>query len=409
MDFDIKVSKNLLELAKLFGSEHSLYIVGGYVRNALLGQYNTDIDLASDLTPDEVRQCVAPFGYKVLNKSLKMGTIVIVKDSEEYEHTTFRKETYLKNKHQPDIVKLKASIREDAMRRDFTANCLYYDIIKKNIVDFYSGVKDILKSELKAVETPSYVFSVDGLRILRMVRLACELGFHINIDTFNEAKNNLDHLKNISGERKYAELVKILNSQNKYSFSPNNAYEIGLNLLNKLDAWDNIFNLGNFQLPKSYFSTNIYGLILNIYRNFKNLSFDEFVCRTFGQKALNRSKKEQRLLKNLLFACYGFTHNKWEDFVNIYPHLDEILGILKLINITLCNKLMSMKAEAISRKTPLTLKDLQLTSIDLAKVNVDKSKYSYYLNKLWRITIRYPHLNDKNILINYILKKEKIC
>ena len=66
MDFDIKVSKNLLELAELFGNEHPLYIVGGYVRNALLGQYNTDIDLASDLTPDEVRQCVAPFGYKVL-------------------------------------------------------------------------------------------------------------------------------------------------------------------------------------------------------------------------------------------------------------------------------------------------------------------------------------------------------
>lgn len=409
MNVNVYVPRDLQNLAEIFGEEHRLYIVGGYVRNAFLGACDTDIDIASDLSPDDVKSLVTPYGYKVVAKSLKMGTVLITGDDNTFEHTTFRLESYNTNKHQPDDVFLTDDIREDAKRRDFTVNTLYYDILNKKVVDFYNGVIDIKNKKLKAVETADYVFSVDGLRILRMVRLVSELGFGIDTDTYNSVTKHLTNLAGISGERKYVELVKILNSGSKYSFSPTNGCEIGLSLLNELNAWGSIISLGDIVVPQECFTDNIYKLFVNLYGKFKYMPIEDFVIAVFGKKALNRSKNEQKFLKNLLFVYYILKDKAWYNFVKIYPYLSDIFDLLQSIDNVMYQRLSNMYSEAIKRKTPLSLKDVRLKPKDLDKLYVSKNKYAIYLKRAWRLVIRQPKFNKRRLLIKYIKRKDAKC
>ena len=102
-DIKIEISENLEKLAFKLKSKAEIYLVGGYVRNAVLGFYDTDVDIASELTPDELRKLLKFSEFKVVEKSKKLGTVLIKVGEEEYEHTTFRKEEYDgTGKHTPE-------------------------------------------------------------------------------------------------------------------------------------------------------------------------------------------------------------------------------------------------------------------------------------------------------------------
>ena len=204
----IEVSENLEKLAHKLKSKADIFIVGGYVRNSLLGIGDTDIDLCSKLTPDQLKTYLKGTNYVVKDKNKKLGTVTISIGSEEYEHTTFRSEEYDKTgKHSPVSICFVDDIRQDAKRRDFTVNCIYYSIVRKKIIDIYSGVYDLQKRRIKAIETPEFVFSKDGLRILRMIRIACELNFKIDHETYRVAKQMSYRIKDISGIRKQNQVI----------------------------------------------------------------------------------------------------------------------------------------------------------------------------------------------------------
>ena len=125
----LDVSANLEKLAFKLKNKAEIFLVGGYVRNGLLGFCETDVDLASELTPEELKTYLKFSDFKVKDKSKKMGTVTISIDDEEYEHTTFRKEVYEDNgKHTPEKTEFVCDIREDAKRRDFTCNSIYYSL-----------------------------------------------------------------------------------------------------------------------------------------------------------------------------------------------------------------------------------------------------------------------------------------
>ena len=137
----IPVSENLIKLSKFF--PENLFIVGGYVRNAIMGIKSGDIDLASNVDIDEISKILKENGYKIKVKNSKYNSITIQKDGESYEFTSFRKDFYEDNgKHCPIKVERTEDIKEDASRRDFTINAIYYNINKDEIVDFYHGVVD---------------------------------------------------------------------------------------------------------------------------------------------------------------------------------------------------------------------------------------------------------------------------
>ncbi|MDE5600927.1 MAG: HD domain-containing protein [Clostridia bacterium] len=222
--------EKLKELAKLFAPYAPLYMVGGVVRDELLGCSGGDVDICSPLTVDEVKRVLtgvptnAPVcgvnssQYTVLDRNLRMGTVHIVSHGFCAEYTTFRTDSYdrASGAHTPTDVRFTTDISEDARRRDFKCNAVYKDIMTGEIVDPLSGVDDIKRGILVAADTPDNVFEADGLRILRLVRFACELGFEIEQDTMRAAKQNAWRVKDIAVERVREELNKIFISDCNY-------------------------------------------------------------------------------------------------------------------------------------------------------------------------------------------------
>ncbi|MDE6059899.1 MAG: HD domain-containing protein [Clostridia bacterium] len=210
--------EKLKELAKLFAPYAPLYAVGGIVRDELLGCSGGDVDICSPLTVDEVKRALEGFSYTVSDRNLRMGTVHIFSDGFCAEYTTFRTDSYDKSSgaHTPTNVRFTTDICEDARRRDFKCNAVYKDIMTGEIVDPLGGVDDIKHRLLTAADTPDNVFEADGLRILRLVRFACELGFEIEQDTMRAAKQNAWRVKDIAVERIRDELNKIFTSDCNY-------------------------------------------------------------------------------------------------------------------------------------------------------------------------------------------------
>ena len=128
-----------------------------------------------------------------------MGTAIISCGDESYQYSCFRREQYGDGgAHSPVTVEFIKDIREDAKRRDFTVNALYYDISKDEILDFYTGVADIHSKLLRTVETPEEVLSKDGVRILRLFRFQSELGFKIEKNTLDAAIKYARNVKSLS-------------------------------------------------------------------------------------------------------------------------------------------------------------------------------------------------------------------
>lgn len=215
---EIKLPDNLMQLAKIFSAHATLYVVGGAVRNSLLGYEVNDFDITSSLKVEQVEQILQNTDFEIVACYKRTGTVVIKNQNQTYEYTTFRKDSYpLKNgTHQPMECVFTSDINTDVKRRDFTCNALYYDILKGNIVDLVGGVEDIKNKILRSVREPSQTMSEDALRIMRLARFSVQLGFSIEKQTFEQTKKYCVGLKDISKDRICEELRLIFDAPNKY-------------------------------------------------------------------------------------------------------------------------------------------------------------------------------------------------
>lgn len=185
----------LQTVADIFASHNKdVFAVGGYVRNKLLNiedEEISDIDICSSVTPNELVKMFKNTEFEIKDISNGLGVCVISKGDFKCEHATFRKETYrLPGEHIPNKVVFTDDIYEDSKRRDFTINCVYLSLTTGLFVDPYGGIEDIKKRIVKTILSPSVVFNMDGIRVLRMIRFACALGFDIDEETFAGAKRN---------------------------------------------------------------------------------------------------------------------------------------------------------------------------------------------------------------------------
>lgn len=226
---EIKVPKDLLTLSEYFPTP--LYAVGGFVRDSLLGFPNQDIDVTADVNPEEVFRLLKNSPYKVKTASKKLFTLLIVSDVATYEYTAFRKDNYTTG-HRPESVVRTSDIKEDSLRRDFTVNAIYYDVKNKKIVDLVGGLDDLKNKIIRTPRHPDAVFSEDGLRLMRLARLASSLGFSIDKETLVSAQKNARIINEISVERIRDELNKILLADLPYGVQF--AQKRGLDLLREI-------------------------------------------------------------------------------------------------------------------------------------------------------------------------------
>lgn len=212
--------QELKEVARLFAdSGKKVYLVGGYVRNRLLGIPISDVDIASSARPEEVLN-FAKQGWRAELVNATLGTVLLFKDGLKLEHTTFRKESYPKGGgHQPERVEIGVSMEEDAYRRDFTVNALYCDMADGRVIDPTGrGLLDLEQRRLRTTTPdPEIILRDDGLRILRMIRFACQLGFRIDPQLFRCARRHVELLRAVSRERFCREMTQILLSDVKYA------------------------------------------------------------------------------------------------------------------------------------------------------------------------------------------------
>ena len=223
------IPEELKEMAKLFPEKAPLYVVGGFVRDAI--EYNkasSDIDIASGLTPPELAYVLKDSKFGLKAASPRLGTM-IVKGQNAYEYTSFRVDSYPQGvgNHSPQEVTFTRNLEKDAKRRDFKCNAIYYDILNDKIVDPLGGIAEIQNKIISTTVDPNIVLSQDGLRIMRLARMKATLGYRVDEETLKAAKEQSWRLKDISIERITTELVKILLSAHVYD---------GLSLLRDIGA-----------------------------------------------------------------------------------------------------------------------------------------------------------------------------
>mgnify|MGYP005844482353 CR=1 FL=1 len=205
---------SLHEIARLGEVFHrhgrQLYLVGGSVRDELLGRDGKDIDLTTDATPDEVKRLAAsvhPSGIYTVGE--RFGTIGLVFPERKVEITTFRAEQYPADSRKPTVT-FGNSLEDDLSRRDFTINAMARDVVSGRLFDPYGGLRDLRDKMVRAVGVPEQRFAEDPLRLLRAVRFAVELGFDIEPDTAAGIAAAARTLAKISRERVAEEMNRIL-------------------------------------------------------------------------------------------------------------------------------------------------------------------------------------------------------
>lgn len=190
---------------KLEAAGHRALLAGGCVRDLLLDQTPKDYDIATSARPEEVARLFA----KTVPVGVEFGTQLVVEPEGEFEVTTFRQDgPYVDGRHPVEV--WFTGSEEDARRRDFTVNALYYDLLNDNVVDYVGGQHDIEAGVIRTVGPPQERLAEDYLRLLRAVRFAARLGFRIDKATFEAMAELAPHVLETSAERIRDEVVKML-------------------------------------------------------------------------------------------------------------------------------------------------------------------------------------------------------
>jgi putative nucleotidyltransferase with HDIG domain len=195
-------------LATLRGGGHSAYVVGGCLRDAVLGREPADWDLTTDAQPDRIQRLFPGSLYEN-----RFGTVVVRRGDSQYEITAFRRDVSYTDHRHPDSVEFGSSIEEDLARRDFTVNAMAWGgkpAEEASFVDPHGGAADLDRRLIRAVGDPDRRFHEDALRMVRAVRLAATLGFEVEAGTLEAVGRNAALARHLSGERKATELTKLL-------------------------------------------------------------------------------------------------------------------------------------------------------------------------------------------------------
>jgi poly(A) polymerase len=177
---------------------------GGCVRDALLGREPHDYDVATSATPDQIEALFA----HTIPVGKQFGVIIVIADGHQFQVATFRAESDYQDGRRPGSVRF-SHAREDAIRRDFTVNALFYDPVTEQVHDWVGGEKDLRARLIRTVGSPDERFAEDHLRLLRAIRFAAQLGFDIEAATLDAVRQHAEKIKLVSAERVRDELNKL--------------------------------------------------------------------------------------------------------------------------------------------------------------------------------------------------------
>ncbi len=384
-NYQVYFSEEIKVLMDLLSSHHhELVVVGGWVRDILLGRKPTDVDMASNLSPKEMLKLLKDYPTSMIG--IKYGTVGVKINNTWIEITTYRSDHNTLDHRHPSSNQFIDSLEADLKRRDFTINALAINQAG-DLVDYVGGLEDLKNQRIKAIGQPDERFSEDALRILRAMRFAITLDFMIDDETQVAMLKQRQLLKHISSERIWEELMKMLNGQHIQSIFLTNA-KILLDLL-----------------PQSHIPSYLDQTKDPTIRLWMLL---DRLDQSNLTKVLQHYKVSNALFKRLEHL-YDYSRIDFQlDRVQLKlilseSNLDDLklcLVYLKFINMSdFYNDLDALYESILLSHEPFKVKDLALNGDDLMALGITKQEIKVSLKLLLEKVISDPLLNHKERLI----------
>lgn len=384
---------------------YEAYIVGGCVRDSLIGIKPNDFDITTSATPDNIMSIFSKF--ECIKIGIKHGTVGVIIDKEIFEITTYRIESKYKDHRRPDTIEFTSNLHEDLKRRDFTINAMAYNE-KNNLVDIFGGKLDIENKIIRTVGNPNERFYEDGLRMIRAIRFSSKLNFHIEENTLKAVYDNAHIIKSISLERITDEFTKIILSDNPQNL----IYLFKTKIINYLGICndiceDKLDELGEkLRLLKSIEKDLLKRLIiLDYYINFAGIDCDIIGSKLIFPKKISKVEK-------IILECIDKIDIKILNKIEIKKILNEIgLDVFNTYLDVCCviynkNKyvqnIIDILSEIEENNECYMIKNLDIKGNDIIYLGYKDEKIGQILNHLLEEVIKNPLLNKKEILVKII-------
>jgi len=361
------------------------YIVGGCVRDYLMGIPPHDYDITTSALPEEVK---AIFPHTV-DTGIEHGTVTVIIDKIGYELTTYRIDGEYKDNRHPEQVIFTDKLAGDLSRRDFTVNAIAYND-QRGYVDMFGGMEDIKKAIIKGVGEPSKRFQEDALRMMRALRFSAQLNFSIEENTMLALKENAQLIKNISIERIREEFFKLIISDHNERLDL--LYESGM-LPYFLPELKKIIEDNSI----SYTTINTLSkdICVRLAYVFHTLDSDNVKKILHNFRTDNKTNKiTSQLVKYIDFEITDkYSLRKLISILGENTeHEIEIMGAVKGID---TSKAKEMYSEIISAGDCCNLKSLAINGNDLKELGIDHGKeVGEYLAKALDFVLKNPHNNQ---------------
>lgn len=363
-------------LSKLKGNGYQAYVVGGAVRDFLMGKTPHDYDLTSDALPSQISDVFKDFYQE--HSGEKHGTIRVIIDHKPIEITTFRCDEGYTDYRRPDNVEFVKDVYIDSKRRDFSINAFYYS--EGHIYDFHEGLEDLNNKVIKTIGNPSARFHEDALRILRAIRFSAKLGYEIESKTKTALLDCKEELNLIAKERILIELKEISSTSNFFKdikeYFP--IFKIIIPCLDKIgNSIDDIYN----------FDTKSYGdyiASLSALFSLREINNDFMPWRLF----IKMDNESINAIKTLIkLKDINFNNSFDDDYINGLILLSKPvdINVFKnyLINLYNLKRFKNDDIDSILNRvdilsegnTPYSLKDLEIDGNDLLKLGIEKNQY----------------------------------
>lgn len=435
IDLPEKVTK-VIDVFRKNGGE--IFVVGGAVRDIMLGRVVKDWDFTTNLTPEEMKKIFLRNSFY----NNKFGTFsIVLKDKEIFEVTTYRTEQGYSDWRHPDGIKWGKTLDEDLMRRDFTINAMAVDI-NGNLTDIYGGQEDLKNKLIKTVGNPNERFKEDPLRMMRGIRIAAELGFLLENDTFESIQNNAQLIQNIAMERVREELFRILKTD-----KPGDGMKLlrncglmeqimpeilaGVDMKQKghhiYDVWNHSLEaLNNCQShdPITRLATFLHDVGKPVVasgegenRTFHNHEVvGSRIAVTIGKRLRMSNKELEQLFKLVRWHMFNSDEIVGDKAVrrfirNVTPeYLDEMIALRRGDRLGSGAKETSWRWEQFKKrlvevqKQPFMVKDMKIDGLDVMKILKIKPsrRVGEVLEAIFAEVEEDPKLNDRKILLKKI-------
>ena len=407
----IRIKREVKEVMDIIESKgYSVYVVGGAVRNQLLGIPISDWDLTTNAKPMELIEIFTKAKIHFIPAGAQHGTITVYYKGLNIEVTTFRIDGNYSDSRRPDRIYYTDDLKQDLSRRDFTINALAYNY-RNGLIDYFNGVKDIREKRIRCVGSPKDRFEEDALRMLRAIRFANTLNFTLDTDSDLEFCIRIlrERIDNVSMERVQVEFNKILTTGHEIRY---------FDLL--LCLFPNLFSNN---AKKNIFLCNIFLNKMNEKDFVKNLT-SLFLYDILNIEFLEKLKYSNSIIKKIknLKNCYSAIQSHGQDFLQDKDTVDYILKKYLLNKYDLqtmldANSIIyvqnSIRLEQISsfqeslvriekKNDPILIKDLAVNGEDLKKICHSGVEIGKALEIAQEYVWKHPEKNKKDILLNFL-------